>query len=269
MLKREEHAANQSLIRMTNHFHTIIPARYGSSRLPGKPLLDIGGKPMIQHVYQRAIEAGSTEVIVATDDQRIVDAVASFGGRAMMTSPDHPSGADRLAEVATRLGLADDAIVVNLQGDEPMMDPALVRQAAQGLIAHPEAGMTTFATPIRQRADIFNPNIVKVVIDKAGRALYFSRAPIPWVRSDFDDEEARDMPDSIIPYRHLGMYAYRVGALKAITAEQPCAIECAESLEQLRALWHGVRIYVGIVEHAPAHGVDTREDLERVRSISA
>ncbi len=251
---------------MTDHFLTVIPARYGSTRLPGKPLLDIGGKPMIEHVYRRAVEAGSGEVIVATDDERIVDAVQSFGGRAMMTSANHHSGADRLAEVVASLGLNDSAIVVNLQGDEPMMDPALIRQAAQDLVAHPEAGLTTFATPIRQRADIFNPNIVKVVIDHSGRALYFSRAPIPWVRSDFDDNRATALPEEIVPYRHLGMYAYRVGALKTMTGKRPCAIEKAESLEQLRALWHGIQIHVAIVEDAPAHGVDTMDDLERVRS---
>lgn len=250
-----------------NKFYTVIPARFGSSRLPGKPLKEIAGKLMVEHVYDRAVEAGSERVVIATDDQRIVDAVMAFGGEAVMTSPDHVSGTDRLAEVAEILGWADEEIIVNLQGDEPLMDPALVKLVASNLQIHRDAGLTTLATPITKRNDIFNPNVVKVVCDRSGRALYFSRAPVPWVRGDYDDEYSLAMPSGIQPYRHLGMYAYRVGALKKITQYPPCELELAEALEQLRALWNGIGIHVGLIDEAPGHGVDTEEDLERVRQI--
>jgi 3-deoxy-manno-octulosonate cytidylyltransferase (CMP-KDO synthetase) len=246
----------------------VIPARYSSSRLPGKPLLDIGGKPMIEHVYLRALETGADadNVIIATDDARIEAVVKSFGGQVVMTAPDHPSGSDRLAEVATNFGWSDDVIVVNLQGDEPLMDPKLITLVADNLISNKELGLSTLATGIHSASDIYNPNVVKVVCDKNGRALYFSRAAIPWVRGAFDYQAEPQLPENITVFRHLGMYAYRVGVLKALTAQPACALEEAESLEQLRALWLGIGIHVGQIDAAPGHGVDTAEDLERVRA---
>lgn len=255
---------------MSNNVHVVIPARFSSSRLPGKPLLDINGLPMIQHVYERANSSTNTSVVVATDDQRIFDTVASFGGTAVMTSDQHESGTDRLAEVAMKMAWSDDTIVVNLQGDEPLIDPALVDLVSSNLVANASVGMTTLATSITDRADVFNPNIVKVVCDSDGKALYFSRAPIPWIRGDYDQDDKDDLSsDLIVPYRHLGIYAYRVSALKKITALPPAPMEQAESLEQLRALWNGIGIHVGIIDEAPGHGVDTQEDLERVRKILA
>ena len=250
----------------TMDFHTVIPARYHSSRLPGKPLLDIGGKPMIQHVYERALEAGSGDVCVATDDERIHDTVLSFGGESIMTSTSHQSGADRVAEVVRLKGWADSEIIVNLQGDEPLMPPDLIRKNARDLYERPDAGIATMATPIIHRSDVFNPNVVKVVTDKNGWALYFSRAPIPWVRDEYvqQDDGAGQVT---VAHRHLGMYAYRSHALKTMTAMPACDIEQAESLEQLRALWLGIRIYVGVIDEAPAHGVDTPEDLERLNRM--
>ncbi len=248
-------------------FYTVIPARYGSSRLPGKPLLDIAGKPMIQHVHERAVEAGAKQIVVATDDQRIIDTVTAFGGKAVMTSPNHASGMDRLAEVADLMGWADEEIIVNLQGDEPLMDPALLRLVAENLEKHKDAGITTLATPIKERKDIFNPNVVKVVRNKAGSALYFSRAPIPWVRGDYEMADRTELPTTIQPYRHLGVYAYRISALKEMTSCSPCCIEIAESLEQLRALRKGIGIHVGIIDGELGHGVDTEEDYQRVCSV--
>ncbi|HBS26198.1 MAG TPA: 3-deoxy-manno-octulosonate cytidylyltransferase [Gammaproteobacteria bacterium] len=250
---------------MNPDFFTIIPARYDSSRLPGKPLVDIAGKPMVQHVYDRAVEAGSSEIVIATDDERIFNVVTAFGGKVVMTSGDHESGTDRLAEVVTQLGWADDTVVVNLQGDEPLMDPDLLRLVANNLHQHDEVGLTTLATPILQREEIFNPNAVKVVCDSAGKALYFSRAPIPWVRGNYDVSDSSALPDTTQPLRHLGIYAYRASVLKQITKYPPCEIELAESLEQLRALWNGINIHVGIIDQVPGHGVDTEEDLELVR----
>jgi 3-deoxy-manno-octulosonate cytidylyltransferase (CMP-KDO synthetase) len=252
---------------MNKGFYTVIPARYGSSRLPGKPLLDIAGKPMIQHVHERATEAGAKDVVVATDDQRIIDVVSSFGGKAVMTSQDHESGMDRLAEVVDIMGWADNEIIVNLQGDEPLMDPALLRLVANNLEKHKEAGITTLATPIKEREELFNPNVVKVVSDKSGKAMYFSRAPIPWVRGDYEQAERIELPTTIQPHRHLGIYAYRISALKKMTSCSPCDIEIAESLEQLRALWNGIGIHVGVIEGELGHGVDTDEDYQRVCSV--
>ncbi len=248
-------------------FHIVIPARFNSTRLPGKPLLDIVGKPMIQHVYERAVESGAADVCVATDDERILRCVEGFGGRAIMTAEDHPSGVDRVAEVVRHREWPDEAIVVNLQGDEPLMEPALVNQLARALHQHSEAGIATLATPITERNEIFKPEVVKVVTDKAGWALYFSRAPIPWVRGDYEIPDQASFPDHIEPRRHLGLYAYRVRALKALTAYDPCSIERAESLEQLRALWHGIRIHVSVIQDVPAPGVDTPQDLETVRTL--
>lgn len=252
---------------MNTRYKVVIPARYSSSRLPGKPLLDIAGKPMIQHVCERALESGADEVVVATDDSRILQCAQGYGGEALLTDPDHESGTDRLAEVATEMRWDDETIVVNLQGDEPLMDPGLLSLVAANLDSHGDAGITTLATKIKDRDDIFDPNIVKVVCDKAGYAMYFSRAPIPWVRGDFDGSGSIGMPLGVEPLRHLGIYAYRVGALKLLTALDPCEVERAESLEQLRALWNGIKIHVDVIDQAPGHGVDTAEDLERVRLL--
>ncbi len=247
----------------------VIPARLGSTRLPGKPLLDIAGKPMIQHVCDRAGEAQLGEVIVATDAPEIVEVVDGFGGCAVLTAATHSSGTDRLAEVADRRGWDDGTIVVNLQGDEPLMDPDLIRLVAENLVEHEVAGMATLATPIAARNDLFSADVVKVVMDGEGFALYFSRAPIPWVRGDFDRADATEMPEGIRSLRHLGIYAYRVGVLKRLASLPPAPIEQAESLEQLRALWNGIGIHVGVIDKAPGHGVDTLDDLERVRALFA
>ena len=254
-------------MNIKNEFRVVIPARFGSSRLPGKPLKLIAGKPMIEHVCLRAQESGAQDVTVATDDMRVADAVRKFGGDVIMTSTEHFSGTDRLAEVAQIKGWSDNDVIVNLQGDEPLMDPALVRLIADDLCAHVSAGIATLATPITQREDIFNPNIVKVVTSKSGRALYFSRAPIPWVRGDYDDLDTSEHLGANSAFRHLGIYAYRVSVLKKITSLPACAIEKVEALEQLRALWSGIDIQVSIVEKAPMHGVDTEEDLARVNAM--
>ncbi len=247
----------------------VIPARLGSTRLPGKPLLDIAGKPMIQHVCERAHEAGVGDVLVATDAPEVLEVVNGFGGHAVMTADTHESGTDRLAEVSEVQGWSDETVVVNLQGDEPLMAPALIARVAEALETHPAAGISTLATPVDQRADVFSPDVVKVVTDAEGYALYFSRAPIPWVRGNYGVENGDGIPDVAKPLRHLGIYAYRVAALKRIASLPPAPIEQAEALEQLRALWNGIRIHVGVIEEAPGHGVDTSEDLERVRRIMA
>lgn len=247
-------------------FRVVIPARYASTRLPGKPLLEIGGKPLIQHVWERAREAGSEDVLVATDDAKIAQAVEAFGGKVVMTSPHHASGTDRLAEVARRLGFEDHEIVVNLQGDEPFLPGALLRQLAQALDAHPQCGIATLAAPIREARDVFNPNVVKVVTAQDGVALYFSRAPIPWQRGAYEFGTVPEtLPVGPRPLRHIGLYAYRAGTLKQISEAPPSELEQAEALEQLRAMGMGIRIHVSVVDRAPAHGVDTAEDLEAAR----
>lgn len=250
-------------------FVVVIPARFGSTRLPGKPLLPIAGRPMIEHVYQRGLEAGASRVVVATDDRRIMDAVRGFAGEAMMTSADHVSGTDRLAEVADLLQLDDETIVVNLQGDEPLMPGALVRRAAEALVQHSAAGISTLAAPIREPADIMNPNVVKVVLDARGFALYFSRAPIPWMRGEYVMGEAmRALPKQPV-YRHFGLYGYRAGVLRTLARSAVAPLEQAESLEQLRALVLGMGIRVELVEQELARGVDTQEDLHEVERLMA
>jgi len=241
--------------------HIIIPARYASTRLPGKPLLDIAGQPMIVRVVECARACGAQRVVVATDDERIRDAVTAFGAEVVMTGAGHLSGTDRLAEAIALLDLDDDEIVVNLQGDEPLMPPLLIRQVASLLAARPAAVMATACHAITQREDFLNPNVVKVVTDRDGHALYFSRAPIPWPRDAMSGASATH----IKAFRHIGLYAYRAGFVARYAAWPACPLETSESLEQLRVLWQGEKIAVVEAEEAPASGVDTPEDLERVR----
>ena len=249
-------------------FTVLIPARYASTRLPGKPLADIGGKPMVVRVAERALASGAARVAVATDDERVRAAVVAHGFAACMTRADHPTGTDRLAEAAAQLGLPDDAIVVNVQGDEPLLAPALIRAMADLLAAKPDAAIATACHPVADPVEAFSPNVVKVVLDRAGYALYFSRATIPWARDAF--AARRDtLPAGLPLYRHYGLYAYRVGFLRAFPALAPAPIEQFEALEQLRALWHGYRIVVEVTTGTPAPGVDTPEDLERVRALYA
>lgn len=245
--------------------HIVIPARYASTRLPGKPLLTIAGKPMILHVLDRALESGIADVVVATDDQRIADAVTAAGHQVIMTSPNHETGTDRLAEVATKLGWAEEDIVVNLQGDEPLIPPAVIQQLVSLLSEDQAAEMATLMTPIHTIEDLLNPNIVKAVAGEFKQALYFSRAPIPYPRDAFAVDQSV-MPEGNY-YRHLGMYAYRVKALKTIPTLPPTTLEQLEKLEQLRPLANGMHILLGIVDQAPVHGVDSFADLERIRRI--
>ncbi|MCQ4312721.1 3-deoxy-manno-octulosonate cytidylyltransferase [Pseudomonas stutzeri] len=251
---------------MSSAYTVVIPARYASSRLPGKPLQDIAGKPMIRHVWEQACKSGAQRVVVATDDQRILEACKGFGAEALLTQVEHNSGTDRLAEVAQKLGLPADAIVVNVQGDEPLIPPSVIDQVARNLAGHPEAAIATLAEPISDPQALFNPNVVKVLSDIDGLALTFSRAPLPWARDEFAHD--RDALPPGVPYRrHIGIYAYRAGFLADFVAWGPCWLENTECLEQLRALWHGKRIHVADAVEAPPAGVDTAEDLERVRKL--
>lgn len=254
---------------MSHAFHVVVPARYGSSRLPAKALAEIAGKPLVVHVWEKAVASGAVETLVATDDARIAEVIERAGGIAMMTSPDHATGTDRLAEVARRRGWPDDAIVVNLQGDEPLVPVALPGLLAAALVASERAGIATCATPIREVRDVLAPQVVKVVLDRRGHAMYFSRAPIPFARDAF----VRGVPDVLpegVPYlRHLGLYAYRAATLRTLADAPQVASERAESLEQLRALELGIGISVTILDEAPPPGVDTAEDLERVRDAFA
>lgn len=244
-------------------FKVVIPARYGSTRLPGKPLARIAGKPLVVLVAEKAAASGAQEVWVATDHQEVLAAVRDHGYEGLLTAPDHPTGTDRIAEVARRLGWDEAAIVVNLQGDEPLIAPELIRAVAANLAAHDEASVATACHPIHERDTLLNPNAVKVVLDRLGYALYFSRAPIPFARDQF--AAAAPFPPDLPAYRHIGIYAYRVAFLKVYGQLQPAAMETFECLEQLRALWHGHRISVAVTHGAPVAGVDTPEDLDRVR----
>ena len=251
---------------MSVAFTVVIPARLRSTRLPGKPLLLIAGKPMVQHVWEQARKSSASRVVIATDDAGIFDACKAFGAEVLLTREDHESGTDRLAEVAAALGLAADAIVVNVQGDEPLIPPSIIDQVAANLAAHPEAGIATLGEPIEDVEALFNPNVVKVVADCNGLALTFSRAPLPWARDAL--AQSRDQLPAGVPYRrHIGIYAYRAGFLQDFVGWGPCWLEKTEALEQLRALWHGVRIHVADALEAPPVGVDTPEDLERVRRL--
>jgi len=246
-------------------FHVLIPARLASTRLPNKPLADIGGAPMVVRVAQRAAMSGAQRVVVAADDRRIVEACAAHGVQALLTRTDHASGSDRLAEACSLLGLADEELVVNVQGDEPLIEPALVRDTAQLLQRRPDCVMSTAAQAIASVAEFVNPNVVKVVLDAAGRALYFTRAPVPWWRDGF--AAGIDALPEPPPLRHVGLYAYRTAFLRRFPTLEPAPLERIESLEQLRVLWHGERIAVHVTEHAPGPGVDTPDDLERVRAL--
>lgn len=248
----------------------LIPARLASTRLPDKPLADIGGQPMVVRVAELAARSGAARVVVATDSARVFDAVQASGIEVLMTRADHPSGTDRLAEAAAALGLAPDSVVVNVQGDEPLMPPALIARVAQALLAHPAWSIATAAHPIDSVGDWLNPNVVKVITDALGQALYFSRSPLPFARDALAGFPQR-LPTELPPVlhgqvlRHIGLYAYRVGFLQQYPGLPVSPLETLESLEQLRALWNGHRIGVEIAEQAPATGVDTPEDLERVR----
>jgi 3-deoxy-manno-octulosonate cytidylyltransferase (CMP-KDO synthetase) len=247
-------------------FTVIIPARLASTRLPNKPLADLGGRPMVVRVAERARASGAQRIIVATDHADIAAACAAHGIEACMTRADHPSGTDRIAEVARTLQLAPDAVVVNLQGDEPLIDPELLAACASRIA--PDVPMATCAHPVESVQDAFNPNVVKVVLDKNGRALYFSRATIPWHRDGFA-QSREALPSGYVPLRHIGLYAYSNAFLQAYPQLEPAPLETIEALEQLRVLWHGFPIAVHVTAQAPHAGVDTPEDLERVRLFYA
>lgn len=250
---------------MNAAFKVVIPARYASTRLPAKPLLDIAGKPMIAHVCQRALEANAEEIIIATDDERIATAVLKYGFQVLMTRENHESGTERIAEVAEKLDWSDETIIVNLQGDEPLLPAEYICQVAHALASQSQAGIATLAATIHESQEMFNPNAVKVVLDKNDYALYFSRAPIPWNRAEFIIPPASTFQTQGL--RHIGLYAYRVGFLKKYCGWEKSPLEQIEALEQLRILWHGEKILVQIVENSPPAGVDTLEDLQRVREI--
>lgn len=247
-------------------FSVVIPARFASTRFPGKPLADIAGKPMIQHVYERACQSEAQRVIVATDDDRIATVAKGFGAEVCMTRADHPSGTDRLQEVVHNLGFYADDIVVNVQGDEPLIPPRVINQVAHNLMAEPTASIATLSEPIDDVTALLNPNVVKVVSDSRGMALYFSRAPMPWPRDAFANAQ-NQMPEGQHWYRHIGIYAYRVKLLNDFVQWSPAPVEEIECLEQLRAMWNGAKIHVAIADELPPAGVDTPEDLERLRAL--
>jgi 3-deoxy-manno-octulosonate cytidylyltransferase (CMP-KDO synthetase) len=244
-------------------FHVIIPARFGAARLPGKPLLAIGDRPLIQWVWQSARHSGASSVIIATDDERIFDAAAAFGADVRMTSSEHASGTDRIAEVVRASGFAPEDVVVNLQGDEPMMPAAVVREVAQALASHPMIDIATAVAPIMSLAEFLDPSCVKALRARDGAALYFSRAPVPWPRDAVADRRPTRFAGA---RRHVGIYAYRVRSLLQFASWPPTPLEQSEKLEQLRALEHGMRIHLVELSEPPPAGVDTPEDLERVRA---
>jgi 3-deoxy-manno-octulosonate cytidylyltransferase (CMP-KDO synthetase) len=246
-------------------FKVVIPARFASTRLPGKPLLDIGGKPMVIRVAEQAAQSGAQQIIIATDHQPIIASAQEHGFQACMTRADHSSGTDRIAEVASQQGWPDDTIVVNVQGDEPLIPPDLIRAVAQHLHDHSECTISTACHPIHDEASMRNPNVVKVVLDKHANALYFSRAPIPWPRDAYAQHQP--LPQTVNVLRHIGIYGYRVGFLRVFGELNPTQIEQIESLEQLRALYHGYKIGVTKTDQAPPSGVDTELDLEVARRL--
>jgi 3-deoxy-manno-octulosonate cytidylyltransferase (CMP-KDO synthetase) len=247
-------------------FCVLIPARLASTRLPDKPLADIGGRPMVVRVADRARESGAARVVVATDSARVAQACTAYAVEVVMTRADHPSGSDRLAQACEELGIDGDDVVVNVQGDEPLIEPLLIDAVAQLLDERREAEMSTAAHAIDQLDEFLNPNVVKVVLDAAGLALYFSRAPIPWSRDAFA-RGVTSLPVAPPPLRHIGIYGYRAGFLRAFPRLPQAPVEGCEALEQLRALWHGHRIAVHVTALAPGPGVDTPEDLQRVRKL--
>lgn len=247
-------------------FVVLIPARLASTRLPDKPLADIHGKPMVVRVAEQARKSSAERVVVAADSQRILDACGQHGVQAVLTRADHPSGSDRLAEACERLNLDGDACVVNVQGDEPLIDPALINACADQLARRPDCVMSTVAHAIHDVQDFSNPNVVKVVLDREQRALYFSRAPIPWWRDGSRPKEAA-VSEVHAPMRHVGVYGYRASFLRRFPTLQASPLEAVESLEQLRVLWHGERIAVHVGNSAPLSGVDTQDDLDRVRAL--
>jgi len=257
-------AGSLSFAEIIMPFSVIIPARLASTRLPNKPLADLGGKPMVVRVAERAAQSGAAQVVVAADHTSIVEACERHGVSAQLTRIDHPSGTDRIAEVVARMGLPPEAVVVNVQGDEPLIDPELIAAVA-GQISK-GVPMATAAHPIERVEDVFNPNVVKVVMDKAGKALYFSRAAIPWCRDAFAKSD-KAFPKGYAPLRHIGLYAFRNEFLQAYPKMDPAPLEQFEALEQLRVLWHGYSIAVHVTQSAPAAGVDTPEDLARVRTF--
>ncbi len=248
-------------------FRIIIPARYASTRLPGKPLRLLAGRPLIEHVHRLALASGAERVVIATDDERVRSVAAGFGAEVCMTAPGHVSGTDRLAEVVARLDWSDQAVVVNLQGDEPLLPATLVREVAAELLAYPDAGMATLCSPIDEVGDLFDPNVVKVVRNHAGEALYFSRAPIPWQREGFAAGPPPSLPPERYWWRHIGVYAYRADVLRAYPTLPPTPLEALEMLEQLRVLAAGIRIRVLACADLPAAGVDTEADLRRVERL--
>lgn len=249
-------------------YTVVIPARYASTRLPGKPLADIAGRPMISHVYDRACESQASRVIIATDDHRIESACRTFGAEVVMTSAGHASGTDRLEEVARLMDFGPEERVVNVQGDEPLIPPELIDQVAANLEVHPDAAIATLCERISDAANVFNPNIVKVVFDHRGMAHYFSRAPIPWARDAWQvTGTERLLPEGVDYYRHIGIYGYRVSLLRNFVTWPPAPTEVTESLEQLRALYNGARIHVEEACRVPPSGVDTQQDLERLRQF--
>ncbi|MCG6940069.1 MAG: 3-deoxy-manno-octulosonate cytidylyltransferase [Thiohalocapsa sp.] len=248
---------------MQNSFRIVIPARHGASRLPGKPLLDIAGKTLIARVWEQAQASAAGEVVVATDDERVLAHCREIGADAVLTAARHQSGTDRIAEVAAVRGWAPESVIVNLQGDEPCMPPSLIDQLADALLRDSALQMATVATPITEAKTLFDPHVVKVVTAADGAALYFSRAPVPWHRDEFLGDRAK-LPKGTTFLRHIGLYAYRVGFLERFVAWPPAPLETAESLEQLRVLWHGERISVEIAQAPPGPGVDTEDDVRAV-----
>ncbi|MDF3054245.1 MAG: kdsB [Gammaproteobacteria bacterium] len=248
-------------------FRVVIPARFNSGRLPGKPLLEINGKPMVQHVYERAIESGAESVVIATDDERIRKAAEGFGAQVCMTSPDHTSGTERLAEAVVALGYLEDEVIVNLQGDEPMIPPVLISQVAEDLVKFENARVATLYEPIETVQNLFDPRIVKVVMSKRGYALYFSRAPIAWDRKNFQIPPDENQPLQTKHFRHIGVYAYHVRFLEEYMAWDKSELEEMEQLEQLRVLWNGGRVHLTRALEAMPPDVNTEQDLENVRAL--
>jgi len=249
-------------------FDIVIPVRFHSSRLPGKVLLEIEGKPMVEHVFGQACKSGAVHVVVATDDSRIAQVCEGFGAEVCMTQVSHPSGTERLVEVVEARGYDDDQVVVNVQGDEPLIPPENIDQVAQLLVDNPDVGMATLQEPIRSVDELFDPHVVKVVSNESGEAVYFSRAAIPWDREAFGDDVSlvKSLPKHCVFFRHVGLYAYRVGFLKQYSAWPASGLESVECLEQLRVLFHGEKILVGTAEVSPYGGVDTEADLKKVRA---